>query len=112
MTVYDLNRDELTMLKQQYLQEKQGNISYEELAFIDDYVSDDEVYTAYTGVQFSVDDFGVRDSEEEDMNVRVTIDIDLSKTDIDYAVTQVLNAIRGGDTQGYLTGCQFEITER
>ena len=112
MTVYDLNRDELQILKQQYLQDQQGNISYDEASDIDYYVSDGEIYEAYAGTEFSVDDFGVRDSEDEDMNIRITIDVNLSKTSADYAVTQVLNAIRSGETRGYLEGCQFEIVER
>ena len=112
MSVYDLNREELELLKQQYLQEVQGSISYDELADIDSYVSDAEVYEAYAGTSFTADDFGVRESDEDYGRVRVTIDVDLNTTSIDYAVTQVLNAIRSGETRGYITGCQFEITER
>lgn len=66
MTVYDLNRDQLQELKQHYYAEKTGeDLSYEELAFIDDYVSDEEVYDYYAGTVFSPDDFLSSAGEDE-----------------------------------------------
>lgn len=74
MTVYDLNRDQLQELKQQYYAEKTGKIlSYEELAFIDDYVSDAEVYDYYNGTAFTPDDFFCSAGEDEDDDARFVI---------------------------------------
>ena len=67
MTVYDLNRDQLQELKQHYYAEKTGeDLSYEELAFIDDYVSDAEVYDEYSGTDFTPDDFFSSEGEDDD----------------------------------------------
>ena len=70
MRVYDLNRDQLTELKQNYLTQKldeQGDgISYEELAFIDDYVSDEEIFEEYAGTEFVNDDFACSAGQEEE----------------------------------------------
>ena len=58
MTVYDLNRDQLTELKQRYYAEATGrDLSYEELANIDFYVTDYDVQREYAGVDFVMDDF-------------------------------------------------------
>lgn len=60
-TVYDLNRDELTELKQSMYCRKLEAIgdcpSYGELAMIDDIVSDEEVYEEMEGYCFVDDDF-------------------------------------------------------
>ena len=61
MSVYELNRDQLTELKQNYYCEYylDDNISYWEMANIDDIISDDEVFAAYENTDFDNDDFGV-----------------------------------------------------
>ena len=73
LSVYDLNRDQLQELKQRYYADKTGeDLSYEELAFIDDYVTDSEVYEEYAGTSFTNDDFfcsAVQDEGEEE-NIR------------------------------------------
>ncbi len=59
MTVRELNRDQLEELKQHYLTEMNGDngTSYEELAFADNIVSDEEIYDAYADTIFTNDDF-------------------------------------------------------
>ncbi len=62
MKVTELNRDELTELKQRFLMEKRAEEhedepSYGELAQIDELVSDDEVYAEYDYIDFVKDDF-------------------------------------------------------
>lgn len=58
MTVYQLNRDELVELKQRYyFQLHNKDISYDEQAFIDKLVTDEEIYREYKNTIFSSDDF-------------------------------------------------------
>ena len=61
MTVKELNRDQLHELKQAYYSELMGvNInepSYEMIASIDEYVSDEFIYEHYDGYSFTEDDF-------------------------------------------------------
>lgn len=61
MTVRELNRDQLTELKQRYYAEildEQGETpSQAELADIDAYVSDEEVFDQYDNDYFTNDDF-------------------------------------------------------
>lgn len=59
MTVNELSRDQLTQLKQAYYMakhEEQG-VSYDELADIDELVTDSEIIEEYAGVTFTADDF-------------------------------------------------------
>lgn len=58
MTVYDLNEDQLAELKQRYYADKTGrDLSYDELANIDELVSWKEIREAYKHVDFVSDDF-------------------------------------------------------
>lgn len=61
MNVKELNIEQLTELKQHYyMHDKFGkdiDVSYYELGFIDDLVSDAEVFEFYKDVEFSCDDF-------------------------------------------------------
>ena len=60
MSVFELNCDQLTELKQQYFCEYiNPNISYGEMANIDYIISDDEVFAAYENADFDNDDFAV-----------------------------------------------------
>ena len=114
MKVYDLNRDQLIELKQQYLSNFDGHEpSYSELANADEIVSDEEIYRYAAGWSFTPDDFFSSAGEEfiENNRVRVIIDVnDASYTD--YAVRDVLQAIQNGETRGYHQYGQFEIVER
>lgn len=79
MTVYDLNRDQLTELKQNYytqlLDERGESPSYEELAFIDDYVSDEEIYDEYAGTDFVPDDFSCSAGDDEEECEKFQLDL-------------------------------------
>lgn len=114
MTVYDLNRDQLAELKARYYQDKVGyDLSYEELANIDAYVTDSEIYTEYAGIEFSPDDFFGSAGEEFTPENRVRVIIDVNDANYtDYAVRDVLQAIQDGETRGYHQYGQFEIVER
>ena len=57
MNVYDLNEEQLTQLKQHYYTERNNNVSYGELACIDDLVSDEEVFEEYSNTFFVDEDF-------------------------------------------------------
>lgn len=59
MTVHELSRDQLTQLKQAYYMKKheERGVSYDELADIDELVTDSEIIEEYAGVTFSADDF-------------------------------------------------------
>jgi len=61
MKVTELSRDQLIMLKQSMLEDRNAandeGTSYGELAEADNLISDDEAFTTYAGVEFSEDDF-------------------------------------------------------
>lgn len=58
MTVYDLNRDQLVELKQQYLTNFSGEEpSYEELANADEIITDEQIYRYCEDITFTPDDF-------------------------------------------------------
>lgn len=61
MTVYELSHDQLQQVKVNYymndLGEPNGPLSYGDLLNIDGIVSNDEVYDAYAGVDFTEEDF-------------------------------------------------------
>lgn len=114
MDVYDLNRDQLAELKARYYQDKVGyDLSYEELANIDAYVTDSEVYREYAGTIFTPDDFFCSAGEDftENNGARVVVDV-YDANRIEEAVSDVLEAIQNGETRGYHQYGQFEIVER
>lgn len=57
MSIYELSKNQLIELKQNYLCEVQKNVSYEELCDADNIVSDEEIFQAYSCVDFSSEDF-------------------------------------------------------
>lgn len=58
MTVRELSREQLEILKQDYfVQRHEEGISYEEMVNIDNLVSDDEVFDYYGDVWFVEEDF-------------------------------------------------------
>ena len=57
MSVYELSKNQLIELKQNYLCEVQKNVSYGELCDADNIVSDEEIFSEYVNVEFSKDDF-------------------------------------------------------
>lgn len=56
MTVYELNREQLTQLKTDYLV-REGAISWGEIANANELVTDEEIYTEFEGVYFVPGDF-------------------------------------------------------
>lgn len=56
-SVYDLTREELIELKERYYCDESYNVSYGELANIDEIVSDEEIFTEYDEYVFCDDDF-------------------------------------------------------
>ena len=68
MTVYDLNRDQLEELKQNYMMEaynERGEIpSFGELADADNIYSDDFIRKVYAGRYFVPDDFSSSEGQE------------------------------------------------
>lgn len=61
LSVHDLTRDQLILLKQHHLMESQVSVSYGELAEVDTLVSDEEIFAAYADTFFSEDDFPICD---------------------------------------------------
>lgn len=61
MHVSELNRSQLTELKQSYLMQHDEEVgeatSYDELVGVDSIISDEMIYEAYSGYNFSEDDF-------------------------------------------------------
>ena len=57
MSVYELNKNQLIELKQNYLCEVQENVSYGELCDADNIVSDEEIFQVYSCMDFSSEDF-------------------------------------------------------
>lgn len=57
MSVYELNKNQLIELKQNYLCEVQENVSYGELCDADNIISDEEIFQAYSCMDFSSEDF-------------------------------------------------------
>ena len=57
MKVYELNRDQLTELKQDYWCKRHPVTYWGELAVIDELVSDAKVYAEYADMDFCAEDF-------------------------------------------------------
>ena len=57
MSVYELSKNQLIELKQNYLCEVQKNISYGELCDADNIISDEEIFQTYSCTDFSSEDF-------------------------------------------------------
>lgn len=57
LNITDLNRDQLIELKQAMYTENNEDVSWEELANVDELVSDIDVFERYSGVSFTKDDF-------------------------------------------------------
>lgn len=57
MSVYELSKNQLIELKQNYLCEVQKNVSYGELCDADNIISDEEIFQVYSCMDFSSEDF-------------------------------------------------------
>ena len=106
MTVYDLNRDQLTEVKQRMLMEQydlRGETpSYGELADVDDLISDEEVYAEYAGTEFVPDDFFCSAGEDEPED-EYTLEIDDCVGD-ELQIANDLRAIARSIDLGYYSG--------
>ena len=107
MTVYDLNRDQLIQLKQNYLTQTQRDISYSELADADDLISDLFIFEYYDGVDFTPEDFG--ETEEGDEYVQFYINTNGNRSEIAETLREIADAVDrgvyGGKTNGIEWGC-------
>lgn len=57
MSYDELNRDQILVLKQNYLVRTKDNVSYNELAEADNLVSDEELEQEYKNINFVEEDF-------------------------------------------------------
>ena len=57
MSIKELTREQLIELKQRYYTERNENVSYGELADIDNLVSDNEIFEEYGDITFVAEDF-------------------------------------------------------
>ena len=57
MSVYELSKNQLIELKQNYLCEVQKNVSYGELCDADNIISDEEIFQTYSCTDFSSENF-------------------------------------------------------
>lgn len=94
MTVYELNRDQLTELKQNYYTTIYNNVSYEELANIDNYVSDEEIYREYADYEFYDDDFSV--GEDYRLEINASGSKDFIASDLRHIANQILSGYTSG----------------
>ena len=107
MTVFELNRDQLAELKINYLSRGGAvDLSYEEIANIDDYVTDAEIYEEYAGTHFTPEDFA--SSEDEDYcDVIIT---GANRRDVAFDLEYIAKQIEAGYTNGSLSdGAVWEI---
>ena len=65
MSVKELTREQLIELKQKYYTERNENVSYGELADIDNLVSDNEIFEEYGDITFVEEDFFCTSSKED-----------------------------------------------
>lgn len=65
MSVKDLTREQLIELKQRYYTERNENVSYGELADIDNLVSDNEIFEEYGDITFVEEDFFCTSGKED-----------------------------------------------
>ena len=65
MSVKELTREQLIELKQRYYTERNENVSYGELADIDNLVSDNEIFEEYGDITFVEEDFFCTSGKED-----------------------------------------------
>lgn len=64
MTVRELNHEQMVELKIRYYGDRNPDMSYGEIAAIDNLVSDEQMYKEYVGIEFTDDDFFCTETEE------------------------------------------------
>ena len=65
MSIKELAREQLIELKQRYYTERNENVSYGELADIDNLVSDNEIFEEYGDITFVEEDFFCTSGKED-----------------------------------------------
>lgn len=111
MTVYDLNRDQLQELKVHYYQGAGEDLSYDELANIDNLVSDEEVYSYYRNYSFSPDDFA-SSAGEEFFSLEIGVCAG-SRCDIADDLRQIADLVESGAFSGLANcGTSWSIEQR
>lgn len=65
MSIKELTREQLIELKQRYYTERNENVSYGELADIDNLVSDNEIFEEYGDITFVEEDFFCTSGKED-----------------------------------------------
>ena len=58
MSVKELTREQLTQLKEHYYCERNERVSWGELVYIDELVTDKEIFEEYGHITFVEEDFG------------------------------------------------------
>lgn len=106
MTVYNLNRDQLTELKQRYMTEEMNEHgetpSYEDLADADEVFSDDYIRSVYRDYVFSPDDFASSAGrDEEDI---IDYDLEVSGQADKYELADDLRQIASAIEDGHYSG--------
>lgn len=110
MTVYDLNRDQLAQLKQQYyIDFIDENPSYDILADIDAYVSDQDVYNWWSGADFTPDDFFSSAGEEDKEFSLIDNPIYGSREEIAQVLINIATDIRNGANRGRVSAICWKI---
>ena len=101
MTVYELNRDQLAELKARYYADKTGeDLSYDEIADIDNLVSDAEIFRASEDIEFSPDDFSCSAGEDYYPETCRLVIEGATRSEIAYVMDDIAGKIENGYTNG------------
>lgn len=104
MTVYELNRDQLEELKQNYLTEKMDergeSPSWGDLADADSIISDHEIFAVYDGTEFSNDDFSCSAGQSEYDSFHLEIDGDNEVLNLASDLREIADKLEQGYTNG------------
>lgn len=106
MNVKELNLDQINELKQKYYMQKHEKVSYDELANIDDYVTNEEIVEEYMGIDFVNDDFFCTMGKDSEINLK-----DFVRQEIDELYREDMdgNELEVTIDDEYLNNIVFEI---
>ena len=110
--VTELSDPALSMLKERYLIETRGNVSYGELCAADEIVPDEVVFEYYDDVMFTNDDFGVEGVGAVDWYYAVyqakhNLGIDLNKSYFEQPQSLMYDLKQFGKSLGYKNSTIF-----
>ena len=104
MTVYDLNREQLAELKQNYLievAESEGDsVDYATLSRADDIISDERIYELYADTTFVPEDFS-SSAEEYQFSTELSGTPDYIAEQLRLIASDIENGYYGGFAGGY-----------